>query len=136
MKWAIYWVTLALGVAACVETTLDTPTHHPANPSASPGAPVQPPAALSSGFDPFVAYANEAEPEPAASGHDHSHGAEPAPAIATSGTASSPSARAPANDAVVYTCPMHPEIIRNAPGNCPICGMKLVPKKPSNQSSP
>lgn len=26
----------------------------------------------------------------------------------------------------VYTCPMHPEIIRNQPGNCPICKMKLV----------
>lgn len=24
-----------------------------------------------------------------------------------------------------YTCPMHPEIIRNAPGACPICGMSL-----------
>lgn len=24
-----------------------------------------------------------------------------------------------------YTCPMHPEIIRNAPGTCPICGMSL-----------
>lgn len=26
----------------------------------------------------------------------------------------------------VYTCPMHPGIIRNQPGNCPICKMKLV----------
>ncbi len=26
-----------------------------------------------------------------------------------------------------YTCPMHPEIIRDAPGTCPICGMNLVP---------
>ncbi len=26
-----------------------------------------------------------------------------------------------------YTCPMHPEIIRNQPGSCPICGMDLVP---------
>jgi len=26
-----------------------------------------------------------------------------------------------------YTCPMHPEIVRDAPGKCPICGMKLVP---------
>lgn len=25
-----------------------------------------------------------------------------------------------------YTCPMHPEIIRNEPGECPICGMDLV----------
>jgi Cu+-exporting ATPase len=28
---------------------------------------------------------------------------------------------------VTYTCPMHPEIIRDAPGFCPICGMALEP---------
>jgi RND family efflux transporter MFP subunit len=27
----------------------------------------------------------------------------------------------------LYTCPMHPQIIRDKPGECPICGMKLVP---------
>ncbi len=26
-----------------------------------------------------------------------------------------------------YTCSMHPEIVRDAPGKCPKCGMKLVP---------
>jgi P-type Cu2+ transporter len=26
-----------------------------------------------------------------------------------------------------YTCPMHPQIIQDAPGNCPLCGMTLVP---------
>jgi Cu+-exporting ATPase len=26
-----------------------------------------------------------------------------------------------------YTCPMHPEILRDAPGACPKCGMALVP---------
>jgi len=31
-------------------------------------------------------------------------------------------------EAEIYTCPMHPEIIRDAPGNCPICGMALEPK--------
>lgn len=29
-----------------------------------------------------------------------------------------------------YTCPMHPEIIRDKPGSCPLCGMDLVPVKP------
>ncbi|HEY5367653.1 MAG TPA: copper-translocating P-type ATPase [Hanamia sp.] len=28
-----------------------------------------------------------------------------------------------------YTCPMHPQIIRDEPGACPICGMDLVPLK-------
>jgi Cu+-exporting ATPase len=29
--------------------------------------------------------------------------------------------------ATTYTCPMHPEIVRDAPGSCPICGMALEP---------
>ena len=29
----------------------------------------------------------------------------------------------------IYTCPMHPQIIKDAPGQCPICGMNLVEKK-------
>jgi Cu(I)/Ag(I) efflux system membrane fusion protein len=28
--------------------------------------------------------------------------------------------------ATVYTCSMHPQIIRYQPGNCPICGMTLI----------
>lgn len=30
-----------------------------------------------------------------------------------------------------YTCPMHPEIVRDAPGPCPICGMALEPVMPT-----
>ena len=26
-----------------------------------------------------------------------------------------------------YTCSMHPEVVRDAPGSCPKCGMTLVP---------
>jgi P-type Cu+ transporter len=29
---------------------------------------------------------------------------------------------------IIYTCPMHPEIERDHPGDCPICGMTLEPK--------
>jgi Cu+-exporting ATPase len=31
----------------------------------------------------------------------------------------------------IYTCPMHPQIRRQAPGNCPICGMALEPEMPA-----
>ncbi|MGV1015426.1 MAG: heavy metal-binding domain-containing protein, partial [Methyloceanibacter sp.] len=27
----------------------------------------------------------------------------------------------------LYTCPMHPQIVQEGPGNCPICGMALEP---------
>lgn len=30
-----------------------------------------------------------------------------------------------------YTCPMHPEVIKDAPGKCPKCGMDLVPVRKS-----
>ena len=38
----------------------------------------------------------------------------------------------------IYTCPMHPEIVQDKPGNCPKCGMNLVIKKdtvPGNAES-
>jgi Cu+-exporting ATPase len=34
---------------------------------------------------------------------------------------------------VLWTCPMHPKIVRNAPGSCPICGMALEPMSPVAQ---
>ena len=33
-----------------------------------------------------------------------------------------------------YVCPMHPQIVRDEPGNCPICGMDLVAKMVDAQS--
>ena len=41
-----------------------------------------------------------------------------------SGEAKTP---APASAGVKYTCPMHPEIVKDGPGDCPICGMALEP---------
>jgi hypothetical protein len=35
-----------------------------------------------------------------------------------------------------YTCPMHPEVVTDHPGNCPKCGMKLVPRKRSKRRTP
>jgi len=38
------------------------------------------------------------------------------------------SAPVPGVQGTIYTCPMHPQIRRNEPGNCPICGMTLEPE--------
>ncbi len=54
----------------------------------------------------------------APTGHEH-HAHAPSPSTA------SPIADASTN--VAYTCPMHPEVLRDAPGDCPLCGMALVP---------
>jgi Cu+-exporting ATPase len=37
---------------------------------------------------------------------------------------------------MIWTCPMHPQIRRNGPGNCPICGMALEPEEPSLDNAP
>ncbi len=37
---------------------------------------------------------------------------------------------------VTYTCPLHPQVQKDKPGNCPICGMKLIPKKIKTASEP
>jgi Cu+-exporting ATPase len=36
----------------------------------------------------------------------------------------------------VYTCPMHPEIVQQGPGACPICGMALEPRTPTVEEAP
>jgi len=38
--------------------------------------------------------------------------------------------------AVVYTCPMHPEVRQIGPGNCPICGMALEPVQAAASAGP
>lgn len=37
---------------------------------------------------------------------------------------------------LIYTCSMHPEIQTNKPGNCPKCGMKLMPINSGSEKHP
>jgi len=55
---------------------------------------------------------------------NHSHQEH---ALAHAQAPSIPASAAAVASGTHYTCPMHPEIVRDAPGNCPICGMTLVP---------
>jgi P-type Cu+ transporter len=41
-----------------------------------------------------------------------------------------PTSTAPAGESQ-WTCPMHPEVVRDRPGSCPICGMALEPVTPA-----
>lgn len=104
----VFGLGTALFATACVSTRLEPSADHPANARAET-APEPPQGNI-------LASAPLAEPpRPRATtdenphAHDHQHD-EAAPA------------------ADVYTCSMHPQIIKNAPGNCPICGMKLIKK--------
>jgi Cu+-exporting ATPase len=42
----------------------------------------------------------------------------------------------PAPPGTVYTCPMHPEVRQQGPGECPICGMALEPEEVTADSGP
>ena len=98
----------AFAAAGCVAPALRTPLgrEHPASPEArasapSPLASVVPP-------DPFDRVVAAAPGAPAVK-----PAAAPDQAAATA----------------AYTCPMHPDVVRDVPGTCPKCGMKLVPKE-------
>ncbi len=41
-----------------------------------------------------------------------------------------------AGDETIWTCSMHPQIQRDEPGDCPICGMDLIPMDSGNSSDP
>ena len=58
--------------------------------------------------------------------HSH-HEHPPSVGTATSGAASEQEHEHGDEKTQKYTCQMHPEVITDRPGNCPKCGMKLVP---------
>ncbi|MAM95041.1 MAG: copper-translocating P-type ATPase [Parvibaculum sp.] len=60
------------------------------------------------------------------------------PASCCSGHAAPSTPAAPAAPGSKYTCPMHPEVVQDGPGACPVCGMALEPmsvsrEKPENE---
>src|SRR5436305_1743933 len=47
-----------------------------------------------------------------------------------------PARRPEAAPGTIWTCPMHPEIRQDHPGNCPICGMTLEPVMVTAEAGP
>lgn len=130
---SLFSVALIPLVAACVSTNVDVPRDHPANPAAPVAQVALAPA--------LVTTASNAE-EPAAHQHGHDqhdghdqHGpapaasaspATPAAAPASAAAPAAPSKQADKPAAEVWTCPMHADVVKSGPGQCPICGMNLV----------
>lgn len=48
----------------------------------------------------------------------------------------SPKEEESAPQGTIYTCPMHPQIRHEGPGNCPICGMALEPEVITGEEGP
>ncbi|MEQ1929139.1 MAG: heavy metal translocating P-type ATPase [Parvularculaceae bacterium] len=63
----------------------------------------------------------------------HDHGAPSPKSAQRSAPADADGA---SNTAAQWTCPMHPEIVRDGPGSCPICGMALEPMTPAATDGP
>jgi hypothetical protein len=108
-----------VAASGCVSTSLDLPRDHPANPKA-PTVPL----VLSQPLGVGAAEPAAAKELPASHvGHPgEEHGGA---------QQSKPETKPETGD--VWTCPMHPEIVRPGPGQCPTCGMNLVKKAKSPQ---
>src|SRR5690606_7016527 len=70
-------------------------------------------------------------------GHDHAGEGQGACCHHEHGThdahKKTPLVSPPPGAQVIYTCPMHPEVRQQGPGNCPICGMALEPETITGQ---
>jgi Cu+-exporting ATPase len=65
--------------------------------------------------------------------HEHAHHHHNHDAVAATKSAA---ARPVVPSGTIYTCPMHPQIRRSEPGNCPICGMALEPEVATAEQGP
>lgn len=104
IAYGIKWMSCVLClVCACAQSGERAPARAPSSTEAEEAP--QRPIATSLASDPVN--------EPAQEHQAHEHGMQ--------------------SESVVYTCPMHHEVQQPGPGECPKCGMKLVPSTKSPQ---
>src|SRR6266568_5650096 len=109
-----------VSVSACVTEM----RHRPASSDPSnPEAPESKPPVMSTALAPEAPLEDERARQ-----HGHSMHGQPADE-ASKGAA-------PDAGATMYMCPMHPEVRQEGPGECPKCGMKLVPEKRAQRNEP
>ena len=123
----------ALVLASCGAPLREIPVFlDPSNPAAPESAAPSLPG--TAGDHASTSPAAEEQSEPGAPrqprGHAHvSHGRPGQPPGASEPPSpENPSPAAGGNASASWTCPMHPQVVQPAPGQCPSCGMKLVPQ--------
>ena len=104
-------LTVILSIFGSVSNQACTSRSYPASPPdhsvlsvSAPSGPVQEPRELG--------HADDAAVDPSQHAHEHEHQGSETNSVK-----------------VIYQCPMHPEVVSDAPGDCPICGMTLEKKE-------
>lgn len=126
---------------SCVSTAAPVALNDPASPKAETaeapegaGVLASDPSQPSEGGGAPAASHDHAAHGKCTSAKEHCDGAHAAHSHATSGEHESAGHDGATSDtAVIYTCPMHPEIRENKPGRCPKCGMNLEPAKSTDK---
>lgn len=123
----------------CASTQLTPDENHPASATAESIAVAPVGGALARDYEPR-AQTSTGGASSSGSAHEHgshgtgSHEEKPTTVGGATEAEEPPPSPNPNESASKWTCTMHPEIIRDKPGNCPICGMKLVPVQPKGSS--
>jgi len=110
----LFYVLSATILWACAAAAL--PARKAALDPSDPDAPESKPLPISTALAPERALADEADQGRNHEGHQHGAVQDGAQGSPDPGVAD-------------YTCPMHPEISQPGPGQCPKCGMALVPRE-------
>lgn len=103
-----------LALSSCYPTSLQVPPGHPADAAVTtPLADLSAARLARRDFETELAVTRNRD--------HHAHDAHEAVASADGASEAEAAPR--------WTCPMHPEVLRDGPGSCPICGMHLIEKK-------